>query len=87
MPVEKSTNGVEVKNKESWLLDDDDLGKNFFDAGEWAHAHGGKEGSDLDNYIEDIKAGARVAIDQSIGILTPLVLFQHAPVLLSNHPS
>ncbi|MDJ0837072.1 MAG: NAD-glutamate dehydrogenase [Acidobacteriota bacterium] len=52
---------------DAWLLDDEGIGKDLFGSDLGA----GKKGAELDEYIEDIKAGARVAIDQSIAILTP----------------
>jgi len=48
-------------------LQDEGIGLDLFSS----DLSGGKKGSDLEDYIEDVKAGARVAIDQSIGILTP----------------
>jgi len=50
---------------------DDGIGVDMFGADVWAQLNTGKEGRELDDYIEDVKASARVAIDQSISILTP----------------
>lgn len=47
---------------------DDGIGMGLF-GGDAAAV--GKQGAELDEYIQDIKASARVAIDQSISILTP----------------
>ena len=53
------------------LLLDDGIGTGLFSGDGRDQWEGGKKGRELEEYIEDIKAGARVAIDQSIGILTP----------------
>ncbi len=52
-------------------LFDDGIGVDLFGSDVWTNLNTGKEGRELDDYIEDVKASARVAIDQSIGILTP----------------
>lgn len=73
----KKKSSTQVVNNEH--LDDglmyegpnDTIDTGLFGVDVWAQVNSGKKGSELDNYIEDIKASARVAIDQSIGILTP----------------
>lgn len=55
---------------DEWLMDDG-LGTQLFGADIWNQVNTGKVGKELENYIEDIKESARVAIDQSIAILTP----------------
>jgi len=55
------------KDLDAWLLDDEGIGRDLFGS----DIGSAKQGKELDEYIEDIKAGARVAIDQSIAILTP----------------
>ena len=57
------------QNQDSWLMDDG-IGTGLF-SGDILNQVDAKKGQELDDYIEDVKAGARVAIDQSIGILTP----------------
>ena len=59
------------KEMDQWLLDEDGIGTGLFGGEYQTQLNSGKKGTDLDNYIEDVKASARVAIDQSIGILTP----------------
>ncbi|CAM2068082.1 Glutamate dehydrogenase [Sulfidibacter corallicola] len=59
------------QNIDEWLLDDG-IGTNLFGADTLVQLNSkGKKGRELDEYIEDIKESARVAIDQSIAILTP----------------
>lgn len=60
---------VDVNQDEVML--DDGFGNHVFGSEAWAHINTGKSGAELDAYIEDIKESARVAIDQSIAILTP----------------
>ncbi|CAM2008640.1 NAD-glutamate dehydrogenase domain-containing protein [Acanthopleuribacter pedis] len=59
------------QNIDEWLLDDG-IGTNLFGADTLVQLNSkGKQGRELEEYIEDIKESARVAIDQSIAILTP----------------
>lgn len=56
-------------NSEEWLKDDG-LGTNLFGDVFTSNSRI-KKGEELDQYIEDIKESVRVAIDQSVAILTP----------------
>ncbi len=66
-----SNNNSTLEERDEWL-EDDGIGMGLFGRGDlMTQLEEGKSGSELDDYIEDVKAGARVAIDQSISILTP----------------
>lgn len=75
MNAKKTTKGkaktkADTIDRTPWLLDDG-IGTGLFSGDGRDQWEGGKKGRELEEYIEDVKAGARVAIDQSIGILTP----------------
>lgn len=60
-----------VPERDEWL-EDDGIGTGLFGGDVFTQQmEDGKSARELDEYIEDVKAGARVAIDQSISILTP----------------
>ncbi len=74
MAKKKKMIKAEVEEPIKNLMDDGldaGFGTDLFSANVWSGKDTIKKGRELDEYIEDIKAGARVAIDQSIGILTP----------------
>lgn len=60
---------LERLDSEEWLKDDG-LGTNLF-GDVFPNDSKTKKGEELDQYIEDIKESVRVAIDQSVAILTP----------------
>jgi len=65
----QTSQALEKLDSEEWLKDDG-LGTNLF-GDVFSQVNRTKKGEELEQYIEDIKESVRVAIDQSVAILTP----------------